>query len=258
MLVRMSMVAALLSMMPSAVAHAGDGGGGSSGGSSSEGSSSAGSSSEDSSSSSGETSGTDTTGTEGTSTEATTTSGTTVSGGDTSSSDGGCGSCPTGDASVTFDTPQDAATIDAPFPVIVDIVPRCPCFDCTCAAEDFEYVQLFLDTVVWAGPCHASPCEWTVTVAEPDEYLLTARAHYPSGDASTSVFVRVAAVSGGSTGYEDPTLPSDDGSEPTTSGPAATTPASDDGCGCTSGRTTPAVWLVLPCCLLLVGRTRRR
>lgn len=261
MFARLATVAALMMMMPSSIARAGDGGGGSSSGSSSEGTSTESSSSGSEGSSSDSTSGTETSST-GTSDATSDTTGSTTrddTRGD--SSDTGCGSCPTGDESITFDTPQDGASVDAPFPVVVDIVPRCPCFDCSCAAEEFEYVQLFLDTVAWAGPCDTSPCEWTVTVSEVDEFLLTARAHYPSGDASTSIVVHVGSVAAGSTGFEDPTRPGDDGPEPTTSGAAGTTPASDDGCGCTPDPTagrTPAALLLLPWCLLLAARTRRR
>lgn len=254
MLVRVPTLALLACLAPGALAHAGDGGGTTSSSSDATSSDATGGTSDASTS--------DATSTDGTSTSASSsTSDTSQDDTAADTSDGGCGSCPTGDESVTFDTPTDGATVDAPFAVVVDIVPRCPCFDCSCAAEEPEYVQLFLDTVAWAGPCYVSPCAWEVTVSEPDEFLLTARAHYPSGDASTSVVVQVASVTGGSTGY-DPTMPSDDGPEPTTSGPAGTMPAkSDDGCGCASDR-SPGAAGVLPLCLLLslvsAARTRRR
>jgi hypothetical protein len=247
-----------LGLGPCAVAHAG--GGGSSTGSSSDGSSASGTTSEGTSESTGTSEATSTSTTEGTGTseggDATSQTATVDDTGPADTSDGGCGSCPTGDASIAFDTPTDGATVDAPFPVVVDIVPRCPCYDCSCAAEDFEYAQLFLDTVAWAVPCYASPCTWEVTVSEVDEFLLTARAHYPSGDASTSVVVNVASFTGGSTG-DAPSTPSDDGPDPT-SGPAGTAPAkSDDGCGCTTDGSPVAAGL-LPMCLLWVARTRRR
>lgn len=177
----------------------------------------------------------------GTTTAATTTPGT---------DDGGCG-CASGDDAIAFAEPADGAHVDAPFAVVVDVVPRCPCFDCTCAAEELQYVQLFLDAVYWGPPCYASPCMWEVTATLGEHYLYTS-AGYPSGEASSGRTVVVTSVDAGTTGVVEPpptTAPSDGD----TGDGAAATPSSD-GCGCAA---TPRAAAPLGLLLLLAPRRRR-
>ncbi len=156
---------------------------------------------------------------------------------DTGTDDGGCRACPTGDESIAFDEPSSQATVIAPFTVSVEVVPRCPCLDCSCAAEDFDYAQLFVDSVAWGGPCDASPCMWSVS-AEVGSHSLYARAIYPSGEASTTIGVVILGVDGGTGGLDSsPTTmtttapPSD---PETSSGATAGLLEGDSGCGCTT------------------------
>ena len=166
-----------------------------------------------------------------------------------STDDGGCG-CASGDDAIAFDEPADGAHVDAPFAVVVDIVPRCPCFDCSCAAEDLQYVQLFLDAVVWGAPCYASPCTWEVT-GTLGEHLLYVSAAYPSGEASTSRTVVISSVDAGTTGAVDPPPTTAPSADDTGDGASAT--PSSDGCGCTA---TPQ--RAAPLGLLLLWAPRRR
>lgn len=184
----------------------------------------------------------DSTGTDdgGTTTATTTTPGT---------DDGGCG-CASGDDAVAFAEPADGAEVDAPFAVVVDVTPRCPCFDCTCAAEELQYVQLFLDAVAWGAPCYATPCTWDVT-ATLGEHLLYVNAAYPSGEASSGRSVVVTSVDAGTTGVVEPpptTAPSDGDT-----GDGASATPSSDGCGCAA-----APQRALPLGLLLLCAPRRR
>lgn len=226
--------------------------------SSSESSSSESSSSESSSSNATttDTSDTDTTGatsaTTSTTDDTSTTSDTSGVVDDTTGS--GCDSCATGDESITIDTPADQADVAAPFMVSVDVQPRCPCFDCSCAAEDFEYAQLFVDGLSWGGPCYASPCEWSVSPSFLGITEIRATAQYPSGEATTSIDVNVTSLDEGTTTELPP--------DPTTAPPPESTDTSGyvgeappaGGCGCTSAPARGGA----PVLLVVAAFVRRR
>lgn len=229
--------------------------------------------SESGSSESGTTSGSGTTGSTGTDsgTGSTSTTGeTTGTGSDTSTGGaddtttepdpdtGTCGACPTGDESIAFDEPADGADVDAPFAVVVDAVPRCPCFDCDCPAEDFEYVQLFLDSAAWGGPCYASPCTWEVT-ATLGGHTLDAVATYPGGQASTRLEVTVVGIDPGTTGDPDsgPPEPTSSPTEPTESG-AGIGEDPPPRCGCGAPTAPDPTTLALALGLLRLVKRRRR
>ncbi len=174
--------------------------------------------------------------------------------GSASSADDGCGACPTEDESISFATPPDEAGVDAPFEVVVEAVPRCPCDDCGCAAEDVMYVQLFLDTVAWGEVCTEPLCTWMVTANEGD-HRLRALATYASGTAARNLDVVVTSVAPSTT---------DDGGTPSTTAPhgddsgttAAAVPSGEAGCGCTTGPAGAAPWWLA--LLLWLPAARRR
>jgi MYXO-CTERM domain-containing protein len=233
---------ALLGVVPAA--HAGGRTNGSSESSSSEsssGESSSGESSSGESSSSGSTS-SDSASTESGSSDTTSDDTSTSSADDTGTTSDTSGvvddttgsscSCPTGDESITIDTPADQADVAAPFLVSVDVQPRCPCFDCSCAAEDFEYAQLFVAQLAYGGPCDASPCEWSVSPGFLGITEIRATAWYPSGQATTSIDVNVTSLDEGTTTDlpPDPTTAPPPESTDTTGYAGETPPAG--GCGC--------------------------
>lgn len=265
-LVSFTVALCVIGLVP--VAHAGGGTGSSDTGATTDtGSSSGESSSTDASSSesgtgSEATSGATTATDDGTTTDGT---GTDTTGGvadDTTTApgteEGGCDACPTGDESIAFDEPAADANVDSPFTVTVDAVPRCPCFDCSCAAEDPEYVQLYIDTLAWAGPCYESPCTWEVS-ATLGSHELSTYATYLGGEASTSILVFVTSVDAGtSTGMEpDPTTAPPDTAETTTSGSGAVGEPAPAGCGCATPAPmggAPIGWALT---LVMLGLRRR-
>lgn len=176
--------------------------------------------------------------------------------GSVGSADDGCGACPTEDESISFATPPDEAGVDAPFQVVVEAVPRCPCDDCGCAAEDVMYVQLFLDTVVWGEVCTEALCTWTVTANE-GSHGLRALATYASGTAARNLDVVVTSVAPSTTddgGMPSTTLPHGDDSGTS----AAATPSGEAGCGCASDSPGATPWWLALVLLPPAVRTRRR
>ncbi len=169
--------------------------------------------------------------------------------------DGACG-CPTGDDAVSFASPADGAELAAPFEVVVEAVPRCSCDDCSCAAQDVMFVQLFVDTVAWGEVCTASLCTWEVTGTE-GNHGLRAFAIYPDGDAGKNLDVRITSVAMG-TGDDGlattvTTTAAADGS----TGSAGATGETPRGCGCTASPRPEHGALALLWAVLARRRRRR-
>ncbi|MBK6917710.1 MAG: hypothetical protein IPH07_09945 [Deltaproteobacteria bacterium] len=249
-------------LLPTAASatSSGSSGGSSSGGASNGstgGSETAGASSSGSASDSGSSTGSD--GTSGGSTDTGSTggqAGTSTGAQDSGGPDDGACGCPTGDDAVTFASPADGAELAAPFEVVVEAVPRCSCDDCSCAAQDVMFVQLFVDTVAWGEVCTASLCTWEVTGTE-GNHGLRAFAIYPDGDAGKNLDVRITSVAMG-TGDDGlattvTTTAAADGS----TGSAGATGETPRGCGCTASPRPEHGALALLWAVLLRRRRRR-
>lgn len=185
------------------------------------------------------------------------TSGTTTTTADSGGPDDGACGCPTGDDAVSFASPADGAEVAAPFEVVVEAVPRCSCDDCSCAAQDVMFVQLFVDTVAWGEVCTASLCTWEVTGTE-GNHGLRAFAIYPDGEAGKNLDVRITSVAMGTgddgLGTTMTTGMPGDGS----SGGAGAAAESASGCGCTADpRPRPAA-LAFAWAMLALRRRRAR
>ena len=237
-------------------AHAGPTGTSESGSSSSDGGTSESGTSESGSTESGSTesgtteSGTTTdSGSTTTSTDSgsdTTTTGTTTSGADETGACFTCGELREGPGEISITSPEDGASVDAPFTVTATITPTCRCEPCPCIELAAQYTQLFLDTVAVGAPCYQAECAWEITTDVGNHTLYAAATFGPDDVVGTTIQVHVQSSAPGTETGNTSADDSPPATSDTTGGTASVGEDPPRGCGCAAPADSRAgAWLVV-------------